>query len=221
MRLNTLFFAVSICAAGLSTGCGVSPEGSALAEGLKGGGWEQAHPFATVCDPVCVPTNGTCKPDCTIECKPGFSDCNGSVADGCECASDPMHKECGAGCTGTQCMPAKAVNAPCNRDCVMNAVCNAMSECTGEPAPDGTYCAHPPSDCPTAGVCTGAYGTCVCPTGSGTTMRPDMTTNTSGGAPDESGCNVSGTNPTDALATLLIGLACLFFIRRSRASVSY
>ena len=215
MRLNTLFFGLSILAMGFAAGCG-NAEAKTLTSALKGGGWEEAHPYATVCPP-CVDTNGTCDPNtCVLTCKDGFIDCDGDHSNGCECVG--AGTVCGGNCQNKVCMPKKAPHAPCNEDCVMSSTCSDALECVGEPAPEGTYCAHPPAGCASAGVC-GADGKCACATvQSANAPRPDMTVQVSGGAPDESGCSVSHGSPTGPRAPLLIGLACLLFVRRRRAA---
>jgi hypothetical protein len=91
-----------------------------------------------MCGNVCVVANGT--PGCTNSkcvvagCNPGFQDCNGQVADGCEVNITNSAANCGT--CGNACITPNAMPACSNTMCQIG-VCNAgFKDCDGQ-VPDG------------------------------------------------------------------------------------
>jgi hypothetical protein len=88
------------------------------------------------CGTRCAPANGTgaCASGAcaVVACNPGFADCNGSPADGCEANLNADPTRCGA--CSTRCALANATAACTGARCTV-AGCNAgYSDCNGNPA---------------------------------------------------------------------------------------
>jgi uncharacterized repeat protein (TIGR01451 family) len=154
--------AAGSCAGGACT-VGTCHPGFSDCNGLPGDGCEYANAgFASdpnncgACGAICAPANGVgaCSAgQCVITaCSAGRSDCNGSVADGCEYeqanfASDPNN--CGA--CGALCAPAHASGACQSGHCTIVACTPGYVDLDGNPnngcelacVPTG----HPETDC--------------------------------------------------------------------------
>jgi hypothetical protein len=99
------------------------------------------------------------------------------------------------------CVPGSSCTAA---ECIFSATCSATGECTGQPAPDGTFCATQPTGCTTGGVC--LKGTCAC--------RNDASTAADLGAADLSvkkpiggdapGCEMSGAARPAGMGLLIL-----------------
>jgi hypothetical protein len=129
------------------------------------------------CGTVCSSVNGTpsCAAGaCQIPCNPGFDDCNGNTADGCEVnvSSDPNHcGACGTVCSSVNGAPSCAAGAcqiACHigfGDCNGNAADGCETDVSGDENNCGA-CGHVCAGAETcqSGVCVGAptCGPAVC-----------------------------------------------------------
>lgn len=115
---------------------------------------------ATVCTassgtPVCV--NGECGVD---TCAPGFADCDGQAANGCEVRTDTDPQNCG-GC-GIVCDPANGTGACEQGTCVLAACDAGFDDCDQDPT---NGCEADLSSVATCASCTNA-----CAPAAGTTL---------------------------------------------------
>ncbi|HJL35343.1 MAG TPA: MopE-related protein, partial [Polyangiaceae bacterium LLY-WYZ-15_(1-7)] len=130
------------------TGCEVDPASDAAHCGGCGSACEDAA-NATV---SCVDSS------CVLSCEPGFEDCEGGAADGCEAnlMSDPRNcGACRARCEGENAAPMCVAGA-CELACL-----DGWEDCDGEPGCE-TWTGGDPANCGGCGMaCPGALDACV------------------------------------------------------------
>jgi hypothetical protein len=188
-----------------SAGCLQGPPEAAQTQALKGGGWQEAEPFATFCPPAkrCEPINGTCDSMCQLTCFANFFNCDGNDENGCECGSSAAGSCTSATCNGASCPGAKPAGTPCERECYMNTQCSANGFCEGTPAADGTFCSK---DCQPDENAMCKSATCKC-------VKPD-----SKNPPPPPPCSFSPSGTLAGMAPLLALLGLTLFLRRRRRS---
>ena len=111
---------------------------------------------ATCCNAI----NGTCKPDCSLNCAAGTGDCNGNPSDGCEdnTNTDPAH--CGS-CMNSCNLPHTTSDGCAAGNCTVVTCAAGFYDCNGT-ASDGCEAAGPATG---PGCCSGTN-----PSATGTPM---------------------------------------------------
>ncbi len=140
------------------------------------------------CDVTCSENNGTADCDagtCTIECDPGFDDCNSDVLDGCEIdlTVSTLHcTECFNACSATPpevpvCDGTQCVGVTCDQpaDCGGVQPCGACDQDSPDPLCNDVL--NTTTHCGSCGIdCTAANATTVCVDDSGYSCAIDQCT---------------------------------------------
>jgi hypothetical protein len=139
--------------------------------------------------PVC--SGGTC----SLDCDPGYSNCDGILSNGCEThtASNPL--ACGS-CTNI-CNLANAVPVCTNGNCGIGSCLSGFANCDGETANGCETGLDAPTNCGSCGnVCQLANATAGCPAGTCTVASCNPGWGNCDGNP-ANGCETSTNSPSN------------------------
>jgi alpha-tubulin suppressor-like RCC1 family protein len=183
---------IGVCAGGFgdcdgeqSNGCEVDVRVSASHCGACG----MACPLVANADPVCTMST------CGFTCRPGFGDCDGDAANGCEVDLTTSSAHCGA--CRSACAPLSNATVSCVASRCTVGTCSTgfancdrldVNGCETDTGSNALHCGRCGNICPIGQICTA--GTCAvpCPPGQ---QRCGMTcTNT---ANDPANCGMCGT----------------------------